>query len=343
MLKNKSIYTRKLVSSVFITILLIYFMIKTPSSKIIFIPFLICAISMIGKSISLIMEKKKYVNIFNKSFTIGFLLFWFGFLIFADYIAIRDKQWQLVAFSLVFWIAGIYFVKKRLVKPKEKTNNEKSEIKTKLNIDFKVLISVSLVIIVLLSGIAMLFFGIMDTYRLNSMTKGYIVTDGYYSDCDIFTTDKDGTTYKLTYIYMVDGKEYSVTTDYGTNYIPDKNSSREIKYNPNNPDEAIITGTNSKNGLIFFGAFFTFGSLTFILAALSVLGYLDKFKIDILGAYIGLLFFIIGIGIILFQTGTTTSLIETIKSFGLRIFIPIMFVIVGIYQFIKSLLKKNKK
>lgn len=340
MLKNKSIYTKKLVSSVFITILLIYFMIKTASPKIIFVPFLICTISMIGKSISLIMEKKKYVNIFDKTFSIGFLLFWFGFLIFADYIAIKDKQWQLVAFSLVFWIVGIYFAKKRLVKPKEKTNNEKS--KTKLNIDFRILISASLVIIVLLSGIAMLFFGIMDTYRLNSITKGYIATDGYYRECDIFSSDEDGTTYKLTYVYTVNGKEYTVTTDYGTNYIPEENSSREIKYNPNNPEEAIITGTNSKNSLIFFGAFFTFGSITFILAALSVLGYFDKFKIDILGAYIGLLFFIIGIGIILFQTGTTTSLIETIKSFGLWIFIPVMFMIVGIYQFIKSLLKKIK-
>ena len=339
-MKNKSVYTRMLISSVFITILLIYFMIKTSSPKIIFVPFLICAISMIGKSISLIMEKKKYVNIFDKSFTIGFLLFWFGFLIYANYIAIKDKQWQLVAFSLVFWIVGIYFAKKRLVKPKEKTSNEKS--KTKLNIDFRILISALLVIIVLLSGIAMLFFGIMDTYRLNSITKGYIATDGYYRECDIFSSDEDGTTYKLTYVYTVNNKEYSVTTDYGTNYIPEENSSREIKYNPNNPEEAIITGTNSKNGLIYFGAFFTFGSITFILAALSVLGYFDKFKVDILGTYIGFLFFIIGIGIILFQTGTTTSLIETIKSFGLWILIPIMFIIVGIIQIVKCLLKKNR-
>lgn len=338
-MKNKSVYTRKLVSSVFSTIILIYFMIKTTSPKIIFVPFLICSISIIGKSIFLIIEKKKYANIFDKSFTIGFLLFWFGFLIYANYIAIKDKQWQLVAFSLVFWIVGIYFAKKRLVKPKEKTSNEKS--KTKLNIDFRILISALLVIIVLLSGIAMLFFGIMDTYRLNSITKGYIATDGYYRECDIFSSDEDGTTYKLTYVYTVNNKEYSVTTDYGTNYIPEENSSREIKYNPNNPEEAIITGTNSKNGLIYFGAFFTFGSITFILAALSVLGYFDKFKVDILGTYIGFLFFIIGIGIILFQTGTTTSLIETIKSFGLWILIPIMFIIVGIIQIVKCLLKKK--
>ena len=149
-MKNKSVYTRKLVSSVFSTIILIYFMIKTTSPKIIFVPFLICSISIIGKSIFLIIEKKKYANIFDKSFTIGFLLFWFGFLIYANYIAIKDKQWQLVAFSLVFWIVGIYFAKKRLVKPKEKTSNEKS--KTKLNIDFRILTRALLVIIVLLSG-----------------------------------------------------------------------------------------------------------------------------------------------------------------------------------------------
>lgn len=311
-MKNKSIYTRKLVSSVFIAILLIYFMIKTPSPKIIFVPFLISTISMIGKSISLIMEKKKYANIFDKSFIIGFLLFLFGFIIMWCYTSFKSGDYLQILFSIPFWIAGIYIVKKKLFNQKERTNKEKSKTKTKLNIDFRILISALLVITALLSGIAMLFFGIIDTY-------------------------------KLTYIYTVNGIEYSVTTDYGTNYIPDENSSREIKYNPNNPEEAIITGTNSKNGLIFFGAFFTFGAITFILAALSVLGYFDKFKIDILGAYIGLLFFIIGIGIILFQTGTTTSLIETIKSFGLWIFIPIMFVIVGIYQFIKSLLKKNKK
>lgn len=340
-MKNKSIYLRKLVTSVLATILLVYFMIKTPSPKIIFVPFLICGISMIGKSISLMMEKKKYATIFDKTFIIGFLLFWFGFIIMWCYTSFKQGKPIQTIFTLPFLIAGIYIIKKKLLKPKENSNNEESKIK--LNIDIRILISALLVIIVLLSGIAMLFFGIRDTYRLNSKTKNYITTTGYFNNYDVFNVDEDGITYKLTYIYTVDGNEYSVTTDYGTNYIPEPNSSREIKYNPNNPEKAILTGTNSKNGLIYGGAFFTFGSLTFILAALSVLGYFDKFKVDIVGAYIGLLFFIIGIGIILLQTGTTTSLIETIKSFGLWILIPIMFIIVGIYQFVKSLLHKNKK
>lgn len=342
-MKNKSIYINKLVSSVFITILLIYFMIKTPSSKIIFVPFLICGFSMIGKSISLIIEKKKYANLFDKLFVVGFLLFWFGFIIMWCYTSFKNGDYLQTIFSIPFWLAGIYVIKKKLLNQKDITNNKKVKTKTKSNIDFRILISTLLVIAALLSGIAMLFFGIRDTYKLNNKTKNYITTNGYYYDYNIFNTDKYGTTYKLTYIYTVNGKEYTVSTDYGTNYIPDKNSSREIKYNPNNPEEAIITGTNSKNGLIFMGGFFTFGSFTFILAGLSVLGCFDKFKIDIIGAYIGCVFFTIGIGIILFQNGTTTSFIETIKSFGLWILIPIMLVIVGIHQFVKSLLHTNKK
>ena len=168
-MKNKSIYLRKLVTSIIATILLIYFMIKTPSPKIIFVPFLICGISMIGKSISLIMDKKKYATIFDKSFIIGFLLFWFGFLIMWCYTSFKQGNPLQTIFSIPFWIAGIYIVKKKLFKPKEKNNNEKT--KTKLNIDFRILISALLVIIALLSGIAMLLFGIKDTYKLNKKTK----------------------------------------------------------------------------------------------------------------------------------------------------------------------------
>ena len=196
-MKNKSIYIRKLVSSIIATILLIYFMIKTPSPKKIFVPFLICGISMIGKSISLMIEKKKYATIFDKSFIISFLLFWFGFIIMWCYTSFKQGNPIQTIFTIPFLIAGIYIIKKKLLKPKENSNNEKSKIK--LNIDIRILISALLVIIVLLSGIAMLFFGIRDTYRLNSKTKDYITTTGYFNNYDVFNVDEDGITYKLTY------------------------------------------------------------------------------------------------------------------------------------------------
>ena len=125
--------------------------------------------------------------------------------------------------------------------------------------------------------------------------------------------------------------------NYGTNYIPDENSLREVKYNPNNPEQAILVGSNSKNGLIYAGTFFTFGALTFVIVGLSILGVFDKIKIDIVRTYIGCLFTIIGIGIVLLQNGTTMSFIETLKNMKLWILIPIMFVVVGIHQLIQGL------
>ena len=198
-MKNKVFYVRILVTSVFATIILIYFMIKTPSPKIIFVPFLICGISMIGKTICLLMDKKKYATIFDKTFIISFLLFWFGFIIMWCYTSFKQGNPLQTIFTIPFWIAGIYIVKKKLLKPKEKNNNVKSKIK--LNIDIRILISALLVIFILLSGIAMLFFGIRDTYRLNKKTKNYITTTGYFENYDVFNVDEDGITYKLTYIY----------------------------------------------------------------------------------------------------------------------------------------------
>lgn len=339
-MKNKGIFISRLIYSLFVTILLIYLFIKTSNGKIFILPFLICSSLLFEKNMFLVLGKQNYVNLFNKIFISSFLLFYFGFLMFWCYTNFINKECISLLFSLPFWIVGIYLIRKYLFRSNKKLLNSKQRFK----FNFKIIISAFLVIICFFSGILMLFFGIKDTYSLNKKTKNYITTNGYFDSYDIYDTDDDGTTYTLTYIYVVDGMEYTISTDYGTNYIPDENSVRIIKYNPNNPEEAIISGINSKNSLIFMGGFFTFGTLTFILAALSVLGYFDKFKIDIIGTYVGLLFLVVGIGIILLQNGTTMSLIETIKSFGLWIFIPLMFIIVGVFQLVKCLiLKHNKK
>lgn len=190
----------------------------------------------------------------------------------------------------------------------------------------------------------MLFFGIRDTYKLNNNTRGFITTNAYYKDYEIFNSDKDKTTYKLNYVYDVDGIEYEVSTDYGLGTIPDINSIREVKYNPDNPSESILVGLNNKKGLIYAGAFFVLGSIPFILFGLMMLGLFDKVKIDVIGTYIGFAFLIIGIGIILLQNAETFVLLETIKNMKLWFLIPIMFIVVGIYQIINCLIiKKNKK
>lgn len=335
---KKGIITSRLIYSLITTIVLFNIYLKTPNGKLILFPFVVCSVALTIKNLFLLFNKNKYSEIFNKIYSIGFLLFLFVFLIFWCYTSIINNQYSMLLFLIPFWIAGVYIIRKRFLKRNDLQENRKH---SKFN--FGVVISCSLVTIALVSGILMLYFGIRHTYKMNIKTKNYLITEGYFDTYEIYSADEDGVTYKLYYIYEVDNKEYSISTDYGTNYIPDKNSIREVKYNPENPDEAILIGSNSKNGLIFAGAFFVLVSSVFVIFGLSFLGFFDKFKIDVIGTYVGFVFLIIGIGIIVVQNGTTMSLIETIKSMRLWIFIPIMFMVVGVYQMINCLILNKSK
>ena len=92
--------------------------------------------------------------------------------------------------------------------------------------------------------------------------------------------------------------------------------------------------------MIFFGGFFVFGGLVFVLGVLNIMGRLDKYKIDVLGLYVGILFVVIGIGFPAIKCRETQSLSETIQAFGFWILIPIMMTVVGVLQIVKSL--KNR-
>lgn len=339
-MKNKSIYIGTIVRTSIIFVFLIAIMIKNQNiiARIMILPFLLCCGFSIGKNICLIIEKKRAATIFSKLFIISFLVFWFGMLLYGSFLFIKGQNYFSLIFTVPFWIAGIYITRKYLfeIKSKKLENHKKSKF------TFQIVVSTFLVMLVLVIGATCLFFEIRDTYRLNERTKDYLIVEGYYKDYDIYNIDTDGrTTYKLNYLYKVDGEEYRISTDYGVGRIPEKNSIREIKYNPNNPNEAIVSGTNSSNFLIYFGAFFTLVGSAFVLKALSVKGVFDKVKIDVIGTYVGVVLLIVGIGIILFQNGTTSSFIETVKSMGFWFLIPLLFIIVGAIQTIKCLFFKK--
>ena len=250
-MKN-NLSTRNLISSIVSTVLLLCFMAKSSSPKIIFVPFLICSLSMAGKSIARILNKKKMEFLFGKLFVLGFLLFFIGFLVVACFVSIRDKNYSLLVFLIPFWLVGIYLIKKRLFGKKRKNNAESV-------FTFAIIISTLFVVIALLAGIFLLVLGIKDA--------------------DL--------------------------------------------------------------GLILGGVIFTFGSFAFVLAALTIKGCFDKVKIDVLGLYAGIVIAVIGIGFILLKFGESYSLVETIRSFGLWIIIPILMTAVGVYQVIKCI--RNQK
>lgn len=339
-MKNKGVFIYKVISVSFIFLILISMIIKATDvkSKIIMLPFLFCSISSMGQNMCMILEKKKFANIFHKSFVVAFLAFWFGILSYASYLFIKSNNYFSIIFTIPFWFVGFYIIRKVLFESNKKTVNESK--KTRLNIN-KIVPSF-LILIALIIGITYLFFGVRDTYKINQKTKGYLTTEGYFKDYSIYNIDEDGTTYKLTYQYEIDGEKHMISTDYGVNHIPENNSIRKVKYNPTNHSEAVLVGTNSNNFLIYFGAFFTLGGMVFILSALQIKGVFDNLKIDVIGTYIGFVFLIIGIGFVILQKGNYDSFTETIKAMKLWIAIPIMFIVVGISQIIKSTFGKLK-
>lgn len=344
-MKNKNAYIAIIIRSFIIFIFLLVILYKNQDliSRMMLFPFLLCSLFIIGKNICLLMDKKRASVLFSKLFASSFFLFWFGMLTYGCIYFIKSKNYFSVLFTIPFWISGIYMVRKIFLTDSKKIEKQKSP-----KFNFQIVVSSILVFSVLGIGFLCLFFGIRDTYKFHVKTRGYLTTEGYFDNYSIYNTSKDKTTYKLIYVYKVDGDEYTIATDYGVGaeFIPEMNSKRKVKYNANNPKEAVLSGTNKGNFLIYFGAFFTLVGGVFVLFVLSIKGVFDKVKFDIIGTYIGVVCIILGIGIILFQVGTASSLLDAVKSLGIWILIPILFLISVIYLTIKSLFfqqKINKK
>lgn len=99
---------------------------------------------------------KRLAGIFSKLYTIGFLLFWFGFLSVAAFLCIRDENYNTLLFTLPFWIAGIFIVKRRLLRNHTGKKDERQ-------FPIGIIISILLVLITLVAGILFLIQGVMKS------------------------------------------------------------------------------------------------------------------------------------------------------------------------------------
>lgn len=141
-----------LMASVCATGILLYVMGKTTSPKIILLPFLICALSMTGKSIAQMLHKEKLAVVFHKCFVGGFVLFWMGFLAVAGYITVRDRNYSMLILLVPFLLVGVFLIKNKLLGKKSQKNVEPFR--------FAHVISAILVSLALLSGMVLLILGI---------------------------------------------------------------------------------------------------------------------------------------------------------------------------------------
>lgn len=303
----------------------------------IFIPFIICISSDIVKNILLLKGENVNNRLFEKIFIIGFLSFVFLFLILWTGLSILSKDYSLIIVSIPFWIIGIFLVRKKLL-------GKETKLFKKFN--FKQVFLYLFLSLFILIGIVMLYFGISNSFKNFSKTNNYVKAIGYFVDYEIYDSDEDGTTYKLIYSYNVNNKEYTVSTDYGTNMIPKEGSSRTIKYNPSNPSEAIISGGSSEIVLLLIGIMFTMiPFVIFINMSPKIKEKLDNLIFNVTTLLIGIVFLIIGF-MALYMMAGTFSIIEMYKSFSLNYLIPylilLMFIIVGILLIIGSF-KRNSE
>ena len=109
---------KQIITSLIISLLLSYILIITKDifTRIIVIPFLIFSISIFIRNIFLILNKKRLVKIFSKIYVIAFLVYWFGFLMYWDYISIVNKNYLALLISLIFYLAGIFIIYRRFKK-----------------------------------------------------------------------------------------------------------------------------------------------------------------------------------------------------------------------------------
>lgn len=191
------------------------------------------------------------------------------------------------------------------------------------------------IIIAVIFSFLFIIASILGTYQLlkeKQNYRNYRMITGKYEGATLYSTGEDGATYYLTYRYYVGGKWYTVTTDYGTSFVPKKETVRKIRYNKENPEESSIIGVELSE-LCFLIVIISFLISSFNWHTILFKKKKNKIWDAVNSILIGFLF-IYGPSLI-YQliTGTKNlfSIFDMISSYGLALIIVIFFALIGIY------------
>ncbi len=206
----------------------------------------------------------------------------------------------------------------------------------------KLKIIAAMLLVCILCGIAMLCFGIAGSIQRVKSTQGYKTTEGYLSGCHA-ELDEDGKVlYRPIYSYQVEGIEYTTEAEFRSEYLPEEGSAKAIKYHPENPAQAVVTGTNRNILLIFLGLFFIFIPTIIGLCAMRSAGLLKNRGAQFLNMGIGFFFTATGAGVLYLQAESFSAK-ALFSSLGPFIIIPILFILVGILQVVRSVRSIKKR
>lgn len=115
-------FTKQTTTSLLVFGMLLYILFNTKDliTIIVTIPFLVFSLGFFLKNIFLMLEKRNIAKIMEKIYVVAFFVYYFGFLIYWDYIAITSKDYMSVLFSLLAWFGGIFVAYKRHLRYKNK-------------------------------------------------------------------------------------------------------------------------------------------------------------------------------------------------------------------------------
>lgn len=103
-------FIKNTITALITSVVLCHVLIKTNDllTRIIVIPFLIFGISLFMKNICLVFKKDRIARKFSIINAVSLFVYYFGFLVFWDYTAITNKDYKLIAVSLLLWVGGIF-------------------------------------------------------------------------------------------------------------------------------------------------------------------------------------------------------------------------------------------
>ncbi len=197
-------------------------------------------------------------------------------------------------------------------------------------------ISFIMITSIIISGIAILML-IMGQMKAETL-KGYVKTEANLIELKEHRIDLNDTiTYYQRYEYKVNGKKYQIETDYSSNYVK---KQKLIKYNPENPSEAILPDGNI---FLVIGLMVVF--FVMLPIGLSIASKVSKTSHIIMDCFITVMFFLLGVftyiimcfDILEFDFATAYN----IEGFGLLI--PFFWILMGVILLVSILYAVKEK
>ena len=109
-------------------------------------------------------------------------------------------------------------------------------------------------IIALIVGIGILAFGIKNFGTAKFKQDNYIGTTAYvvsYEECEL----DDSTGYRYVAEYEVERSKYKISGNSCSSWMP-KRKTVQVKYNPEDPSDAVIAGDTSHYFILSIGVLF---------------------------------------------------------------------------------------